>query len=344
MNLSLSTDLRKRSESTTSRGWKPSQQTYVHTRVTTSQSKRAKTRSADAQSRLNTKKHLIGLAREVREVELAEKLADCHSRVALLTCGQHVPKIIPNHTCEFRLCPHCSRRRQRKHFSNYLPKAEAFARSHRVEPVHLVLTQTHRVETFEHSVKRLMAAFRKLIRRKFWLVHFRGGLWDLEVTIDADGLYHTHLHLLVFRSKFFDIGLLRSEWLAVTGDSMNLRLDRVTDIASGLREVMKYIAKPLDIERFRAKNLKEFLEVKGMRMFGAFGEFQKFCADFEPSDNADESTLSELVDLTRDLVEGCACPHCDNPLFEVRMSENELPDFLQKVEASARSKSPPGNK
>jgi hypothetical protein len=29
-------------------------------------------------------------------------------------------------------------------------------------------------------------------------------------------------------------------------------------------------------------------------------------------------------------------------LFEVRMSDDELPDFLQKVEASARSKSPPG--
>ena len=110
------------------------------------------------------------------------------------------------------------------------------------------------------------------------------------------------------------------------------------DVSGGLREVLKYVAKPLDFARFTAQNLKDFLGIKGMKFFTTFGEFRKFCAEFEPAED-EVGDLSELVDL----VEGCACPHCENPLFEVRMSGAELPDFLQKVEASARSKSPPGN-
>lgn len=338
MTIALST--RSRSQSATSSGRKPSGQTYLDTRVINSQRKGSPRPSERAQSRLQTKRRLIALAREIHELELADKLINCHSRVAVLTCGEHIAKVIPNHTCEFRLCPDCARRRSRRHFDNYLPKVEAFARAHRVTPVHLVLTQTHKAETLKQSINRLLKAFRKLVRRSFWIEHFKGGTWSVEVTKGKDGLYHTHLHLLAFRSKFFDIALLRSEWLAVTGDSVNLNLKPILEagwLAGGLREVLKYISKPLDIGRFTAENLRDFLRVKNMRFFGTFGEFRKFCKDFEPAED-DAGDLSELVDL----VEGCACPRCENPLFEIRMSDDELPDFLQKVEASARSKSPPG--
>ena len=344
MSLSLSTDLRKRSDSVVSSQVKPSPQTYLDTRVINSQRKGSLRPSERAQSRLHTKRRLTSLARQIHEPELADKLINCHSRVAVLTCGKHIAKVIPNHTCEFRLCPDCSRRRSKRHFDKYLPKVEAFARAHRVTPVHLVLTQTHRAETLAESVKRLMAAFRKLVRRGFWIEYFRGGMWSVEVTKGKDGLYHTHLHLLAFRSKFFDITLLRSEWQAVTGDSVNLNLKPILEtaaVAGGLREVLKYISKPLDIERFTADNLRDFLKIKNMRFFGTFGEFRKFCAEFEPAED-EAGDLSELVSMTRDLVEGCACPRCESPLFELRMSDDELPDFLQKVEASARSKSPPG--
>lgn len=342
MNLSLSTDLRKRSDSAVSSQVKPSPQTYLDKGYQTHKRKRSTTASESARSRLETKGRLADLAHRIHEPELAHKLTNCHSRVAVLTCGEHVHRVIPNHTCEFRLCPDCGRRRSRRHYVNYLPKVEAFMRSHRATAVHLVLTQAHRAETLEQSVNRLMAAHRKLIRRRFWKEYFKGGLLAVEVTRGRDGHYHTHLHLLAFRSKFFDVELLRSEWLAVTGDSVNFNIRPILeDVSGGLREVLKYVAKPLDFARFTAQNLKDFLEIKGMKFFTTFGEFRKFCKDFEPAE--DEGDLSELVGMTRDLVEGCACPHCENPLFEVRMSGAELPDFLQKVETSARSKSPPGN-
>jgi hypothetical protein len=92
----------------------------------------------------------------------------------------------------------------------------------------------------------------------------------------------------------------------------------------------------LDIRRFGAEDLKEFLGLKNMRMFGTFGEFRNFCKDFEPSDN-DAAAVGDLESFSRDLVEGCACPQCNQPLFDLRMSKGELPQFYEQMESS-----PPG--
>jgi hypothetical protein len=211
-----------------------------------------------------------------------------------------------------------------------------FMLHHKVTPVHLVLTQTHRKESRKQSAKRIKDSFTRLQRRGFWKEYFKGGTWSLEFTKDKNGLHHTHLHIIGFRRKFFDIDLLRAEWLAATGDSHVLNLKPIKDIAAGLREVVKYVSKPLDIRRFGADDLKEFLGLKNMRMFGTFGEFREFCKDFEPSDN-DAAAVGDLESLARDLVEGCACPQCNEPLFSLRMSGKELPQFYEQVESS-----PPG--
>jgi hypothetical protein len=305
---------------------------YLDKRVTKSQRESKRTRSERARERLQTKEHLARLAVGLGEVELADKIDRCHSRVAVLTCGRHIHRILPNFTCEFRLCPDCGRRRSRKLQNKYLPVMRAFMLHHKVTPVHLVLTQTHRKESRKQSIKRIKDSFGKLQRRMFWNEHFKGGTWSLEVTKDKNGLHHTHLHIIGFRRKFFDIELLRSEWLAVTGDSHVLNLKPILDIAAGLREVVKYVSKPLDIRRFGADDLREFLGLKNMRMFGTFGEFRNFSKDFEPSDN-DAAAIGDLESLARDLVEGCACPQCNEPLFDLRMSKNELPQFYEQVES-----------
>ncbi len=123
----------------------------------------------------------------------------------------------------------------------------------------------------------------------------------------------------------------------MTGDSYVLHLKPIQDIATGLREVVKYVSKPLDIRRFGADDLREFLGLKNMRMFGTFGEFRDFCKDFEPSDEG--AAVGELESLSRDLVEGCACPHpqCGEPLFDVRLTAAALPDFLEGVDASPKN-------
>jgi diadenosine tetraphosphate (Ap4A) HIT family hydrolase len=334
--VTLSTDFTKPQPLTVSSKAKAAANTYLDNRVTKTHRGNKRTRSQTARARLQTKEHLATLAGEIHEPELADKLRRCHSRLSVLTCGRHIAQIIPNFTCEFRLCPDCSRRRSRKLQNKYLPMMRAFLRHHRVTPVHLVLTQTHKAETRKQSAKRINDAFKKLQRRAFWKEFFKGGTWSLEFTKDKNGLHHTHLHIVGFRRKFFDIELLRSEWLAVTGDSHVLNLKPIQDIAAGLREVVKYVSKPLDIRRFGSADLKEFIGLKNMRMFGTFGEFRDFCKGFDPSDN-DGDEVSESESSSRDLTEGCACPKCNAPLFDLRLSSDELLRFYEGIESA-----PPG--
>jgi hypothetical protein len=211
----------------------------------------------------------------------------------------------------------------------------AFVKQNRVTPVHLVLTQTHKKETRKQSAKRLKSAFNNLIRRDFWKQHFKGGTWSLEFTKGKDGLHHTHLHIIGFRNRFFDIGLLRDEWFSVTGDSFNLRLDPITELSKGLLEVFKYVSKPLDTDRFTTEDLKDFLKLRNTHLFGSFGEFRIFKGNYVATDDDKVS----LPDYSRygNLVEGCVCPseNCSRPLLERRVSGNGFVNYLKGVEDSA---------
>lgn len=311
--------------------------TYLDTGVLNSQQTSKKSRSDTFKARQNTKKHLAYLAGQINEPELSDKLRMCHSKLGFLTCGKHILQVIPNYVCEFRLCPDCARRKSRRRLNNYLPVMTAFVKLNRVTPVHLVLTQTHKKETRKESVKRLKSAFNNLIRRDFWKRHFKGGTWSVEFTKDKDGLHHTHLHIIGFRTKFFDVNELREEWLAVTGDSYVLHLDRVSDLSKGLLEVFKYVSKPLDTDRFTADDLRDFLKLRNTHLFGSFGEFRKFKSSYVASD-ADKVSLPDYSEYGQ-LVEGCACPiqGCDRPLFEKRASADGFVDFVKKIENSAPS-------
>jgi hypothetical protein len=309
---------------------------YLDTGVANSQRKRKEkrrtTRAEKAQNRLRAKDHLCALLREIKEFERAESVERCNSAVTFLTCGEHSYAPMPNHVCEFRLCPYCARRRSRKIINKYLPAMVDFAKTY--TPQHLVLTQTHKREKFTGSAKRVMKAFRKLIRGQFWDEHFAGGTWSVESTVDENGLYHTHLHLIVFRKKFCDVKQLRAEWLRVTGDSHVLRLEQMSDVESGLREVLKYTTK-VD-EHLTAEKLKEILEAKGMKMFGTFGKFRAFAKTFNAtrSDNEPE----DLEDDAGHLSENDLCPHCNQNLFELRMSAPNYVGFLKQLEMSRNAK------
>lgn len=307
---------------------------YVHTRVISEQRsnnpRRAITRSERAGARLQTRRTLQNLATEIGETELADKVCRCHANLAVVTCGKHIEKIIPDYVCGFRLCPDCGRRRSARLLRNYLPAVVAYPMASGTQAVHLVLTQAQRRETLSAAVKRITKNFKTLRRRAFWNDHFKGGLFAVEFTISKDGLYHAHLHILAFRRRFFDVQILKDLWLEITGDSSNLRLDRINanDLISGLREVLKYAVKPASIADFTADHLRDFMAMKGQRMFGTFGEFQKFARTYEPP--------AELPALLTglDLGPGSPCSHCGEALFDVRVKGKDLPEFIRRMESS----------
>lgn len=294
-------------------------------------------RSERARARLKTKTKLVALATELKAVKLARKLKGCSSMRNFLTCGNHEHRKLVTVRCQFRLCPYCAEKRSRELFKQYLPIVLAFLLHNRASAVHLVLTQPQKEnETAKQSRERLMKAFGKLTRRNFFKEHFKGGIWSVEPKLAKykDGVYHTHLHVLAFRTKQFSIkkgnNPLGDLWKAVGGGE-NFYLRPITDIERGLKEVLKYVAKPLDIDRFTSDNLREFLEMKGARFIDTFGEFRKFSSSFEPDEDEDGAEL-----INHELKEGSPCPDCSQPLFEMYMDEKQYIKFLESLEAMPR--------
>lgn len=313
---------------------------YLDNRVTTAQrqqppTKKKKLASQRLSDKDKTKHLLIGLLSSV-DRELGEKIRNCGARFAVKTCGKHIVSRQPLNRCEHRLCPHCASRQSRLKMKKYLPIVLAFIKHSRV-PVtlcHLTLTLAYiEGETAKEAKKRLYSAFKKLIRRDFWNEHLAGGLYSIEYTLSKAkftqkaGMWHCHLHSLVFRKKFVDVALLKDEWFAVTGDSDVLRLDKVTDINSGLEEVLKYVTKPIDFKNYTPDHVSQLLKMKGEKMFGAFGEFAKFAKNYTPSDNDNEEMVERF-----DYAEGDCCPHCDEPLFSVLLSVADTIGFYKRLE------------
>ena len=60
--------------------------------------------------------------------------------------------------------------------------------------------------------------------------------------------------------------LLKDQWFKVTGDSSVIRIDRIEDFKAGVREVLKYVTKPADVENWTADNMADYVELRGMRL------------------------------------------------------------------------------
>jgi len=238
----------------------------------------------------NSKRILADLATASGSLELAGKLSRCHANLAVITCGKHIAQVIPDYTCGFRLCPDCARRRAGKFMRKYVPAVLAFSVASNTQPCLLTLTQKKRSESFQSAVKSITASFKALRRSKIYETYFKGGLFSVEFTVDANGLYHVHIHALVFRTRQLpseDLQSLKDRWLAITGDSHVLNLKWIDPnqsggITAGVREVIKYAVKPADLVNFTSDHFQDFVDMKRQRMFGTFGEFQKFAQTFEP--------------------------------------------------------------
>jgi len=280
-----------------------------------------------------TKQKLVDLARAASEYELADRHQRCFANVTAITCGKHVAKLIPDYTCGSRLCPNCARRRASKLLRKYLSAVVAFPSVSKTEACMLTLTLKHRPETLKASVKRLTDSFKALRRSAIYKAYFQGGMFSVEFTIGKDGLYHTHMHAYVFRTRKLsrdDLQKLKDRWLEITGDSTNLRLDPITGAPiDAAREVLKYTVKPACIDDLTKQHYKDFVAMKKQRMFGTFGEFQKFARTYEP----DAEEIESLFPPTATHI-GDACSSCGNPLFDVRVKGSELSDFLARLDAS----------
>jgi hypothetical protein len=309
------------------------QSSYVHKKgqhshIVDSEPKR-KSKAERLEISYKTKKKLVGLLADVGETKTAQSMALCGTRFDVLTCGQHIVAETPNHRCNVRYCALCANRRAGKYRNKYTPYALAFVKLSPVKLTPCLLTLTQKKikgEKLIDSRARILKSFRQFIRPDLFKEYFDGGFFTVENTVN-DEANHCHLHVVVFRKKFIDHKLLKQQWAKVSEGAENLNVERIDDLEKGLRECIKYVSKPIDVNNFDRKHLLELLEIKGKRMIDTFGKFRKFC-------QTHELLKEEPKEEKQKLEEGNYCYHCndDSVLFHVSMLAQQKIDFYRQIE------------
>lgn len=141
--------------------------------------------------------------------------------------------------CHDRFCQACGAAR-----AGQLQAALA-ERVPRAKCLHVVLTLRSSDASLGDQLDRLYKAGSKLRGRKWWKCRVAGGMASLELTRNATtGQWHPHLHCLV-HADWLDQAELAREWEAVTGDSRIVHVSLVEHHAAAIREVTKYVTKPV---------------------------------------------------------------------------------------------------
>ncbi len=287
-----------------------------------------------------TKNALSKLFRLNGETDVANKMRDCSNFFDILTSGQCIERTTTTFYCSSRHCPFCAEIRARELQADYLPKLEAFAKENPHETAcHLILTQKqYKGERVLDSIKRLLKNFEKMRRRAVWNEYFEaGGLYGVEFTKGKHGGWHTHIHLEVFRSKFLNVKQFRAAWLDVTKDSMNFKIKRIDSHAGGLQEIIKYISSPKDVANYTAGDAEQLLELKGVKLFGTFGKFRKFCASYQTPEPSEPLEIIALMFPKEPLIEGDLCECCGLTLFRLRLDIKERIELEKHVYAAKKA-------
>jgi len=269
---------------------------------------------------------------ELNQENHADSMSRCGERYSVLMCGEHIASKIPFHRCNIRYCPICGNRRAARFVKKYLSFVIAFiAANLSLKPCLLTLTQRKcRGESKKEARARILESFKKLQRRKFFSEYFAGGIWACEITESETG-NHSHLHIFIFRRKFIDAKLLKNEWSKVSPGAKNLNIKLINGLENGLREVIKYISKPIPAENLTRESVRQILELKSLQMINTFGEFRSFCRDYELPEVENEDCEESDKHI---FVVGECCPHpsCEKLLFERVMSHDDLINYHRRRE------------
>jgi hypothetical protein len=182
--------------------------------------------------------------------------------------------------------------------------------------VFITLTAPNSFEHLATHHARFREWFRRLRRNARWAHRIRGGIISFEMTVNPNSGWHYHAHLLAFRKVYYDQAELTEDWMSATNGEAFMVDIRETTVEEGLREVLKYIYKPADLERWTADQVREFMSMKGARFSSVFGNLYGMKVEDDAEDDA-ESGAEEYG-------EGDACPECGDPLFSVILTSEEL--------------------
>lgn len=172
--------------------------------------------------------------------------------------------------CHDRLCQACGQARAARlqlALADRVPKAKC---------LHVVLTLKSSDEPLGQQLTRLYKSASKMRARKWWQSRVAGGMASLELTRNASsGRWHPHLHCLV-HAEWLDQAELSSEWKRATGDSSIVHVSLVSHHAAAIREVTKYVTKPVHRSiDFQPESLVELIKaLHGRHLVATFGTWR----------------------------------------------------------------------
>lgn len=267
-------------------------------------------------ARTTTKREIIGRLEKISQKD-ALRMKQCCSIFKIRTCGQHTIKYYPTFRCKKNYCPDCAAERA----ARIARQTEARI----VEAMKLVqgrlclMTLTMKnAPTLDGGLARLKKAFTNFKRKQAFKQHIKGYFGGFEFTYNPKtNDFHVHLHLIVLRGAFWNQSDISDAWREVTGDSFIVDIRQVRDLHKGVKELCKYIVKPLDLRTMPDERFREVVGMKkGTRMFISGGCFYNVKLD-EADD--DESVLSEFQQLEA----GDPCPFCKETLFDVLVDREQ---------------------
>lgn len=169
--------------------------------------------------------------------------------------------------CGHRLCPFCSTARSASTTADLIELILKYDAQRM-----MVLTLQSNDLPLPDQIRSLLAAFKKLRNRATWKKHVEGGVYVLEITLNAKtGQWHPHLHILA-RGNYYPHAELSKQWREVTHGSNVVWVSRVEKVDAAAKELAKYIGKPQRIAELSPERIREYASaIKSVRMVQTFG-------------------------------------------------------------------------
>jgi len=219
------------------------------------------------------------------------------------------------------LCPDCGRARALRTQKRLLPKIRKFAHHHNYRPIFITLTVKNGFDLAERR-QVLLDSFRRLRERQCWDSHISGAVAEVEVSFNPAHGWHPHLHILAFRKGFWDVKELSASWLSVTrGEGYIVDIRDVKDLAGAIVELLKYMTKPMDVQKMGPNELHELVfSLRGKHMLLTLGDLRDF--------RLSKVDMKVYGDGEEDYA---LCSQCGEPLSQIMASSYALERISQSV-------------
>lgn len=271
-----------------------------------------------------------------RHKRRAELIRECSSRAVGFRVGS-AGATVQLARCRDRVCPTCGKINA-AHVAGAL-RAVLDSESQNGERLLMfTLTLAHnRADRLKWLRQKLMKAWARLIRRKFWKEGVAEYHRVAEVELTVSGGWHPHLHVLVRVRRGSALyataankvqALLREQWLAITaklGRPSFMADVRKVDPETVLNELVKYVTKhsatggklgQLGLLQYTPAQLDEYLlAVKGWRLHGSSRGWRSIEQAYEEQLDAQApETGADSVEMTWTEVKSMAEAGADGAL------------------------------